>query len=580
VTQVRFFLLVFFGSLFLGLHAVHAAPLVLDASLSLQKVGLNQPFEYRVSITGSVPRVPTLKLPILDPRLKVVGRSQSSSVSIGNRKASSSVTFIYMIMAVATGNFTIPPSSITYEGTTYQSKALSVVVTTEAVSLPTQPASSSPVVRPPQQHFFEQLFGRQPKEAGVVYAEAILDREVVYVGQPLVYSLRLYRSYGKVQLWESPVVELPEFQGFWTELLKPPSQSELVELDGKRFTRNILYQRLLVPVKAGAFMVPASKIGITVDPFRGQQVLKTVPIAVKVMSLPEDNKPTTFSGLVGEVALSLDHHLSAVTQNMPVTVSIQLRGEGYLNAVMGLRFSESPHFKIYKSQVSDLQQGQRIFEYIVIPTQAGHHAVPSFELAYFSPALGEYKVLKTAPIPIIVNAANKALDLSGLVPIALSRKDIAYLKSGKALDYRGLATALFLGLSLLLMGVWGSGLVMAWWRVSHSDVHERKAAYRHAMAALKSSHGQSASDGVNILNRFLQVKLGCSVRRYTGRELETLLLKRGLAPEISGDIVAYMTRWVHHQYAPQDAAGRAEASWVSDCEKMIQDLNAWEPSKK
>ena len=123
-------------------------------------------------------------------------------------------------------------------------------------------------------------------------------------------------------------------------------------------------------------------------------------------------------------------------------------------------------------------------------------------------------------------------------------------------------------------------MVLAWWRARHSDAQRLKEAYRDAMEALKGVQNQSASEGANILTRFLQVKLGRSVRSLTNRELEAVLLKRGLDPQSCTAVLSYLAHWAKRQYAPQGGAVQDRASWVSECEALIQDLRAWEVSSK
>jgi hypothetical protein len=101
-----------------------------------------------------------------------------------------------------------------------------------------------------------------------------------------------------------------------------------------------------------------------------------------------------------------------LTQGEAVRLSLRISGTGNIALIelpepptlAGLRSyepkPETPKFELGKAKL----QGSRVYTMLVIADQAGELEIPAFELPYFDPEAGEYRVAKTKPIKLEVEA--------------------------------------------------------------------------------------------------------------------------------------------------------------------------------
>jgi hypothetical protein len=99
-----------------------------------------------------------------------------------------------------------------------------------------------------------------------------------------------------------------------------------------------------------------------------------------VQPLPEQGKPSDFSGAVGHFTLEVRAAPLDVTAGDPVTLTYTLRGEGDLSSVVPPALSGSDALRVYPVQPAATPPGNaagaRTFEQVVIPLQPGSVRLP------------------------------------------------------------------------------------------------------------------------------------------------------------------------------------------------------------
>lgn len=137
------------------------------------------------------------------------------------------------------------------------------------------------------------------------------------------------------------------------------------------------------------------------------------PVTVDVRPLPERNRPETFSGIVGPCEIQTSLSSSSMRVGDPVTLTVRLKGELPPSRL------PAPAVHLQKSITEALrlapggwvdggEQGEwRVYSMTVRPQIPALKEVPPIEVSYFDPASAEYRVAKSRPIPVTVEASRQ-----------------------------------------------------------------------------------------------------------------------------------------------------------------------------
>lgn len=411
------------------------------AELSLEPrgdIGLEEAVQITVKIQspqGSRLAPPRLQL---DNLQIVSGPSQSTSIQVVNGVMSQSLSFSWLVQPQKLGRARIVSATIDAGGG--QSLELSPATIQVVENPPPRPRrrSNDPFdrlfrndpffQRDPAEDFFEQRRRRQqPSRAPQLYLEGVVDDSKPWLGQQLVYTLYLYTD---VDVRSVSPTKLPDFKGFWAEVLPLPENNapEILERDGRRMGRLPLLQRALFPRQSGRLEIGAVEAAMTVltgdgffglSPTQSQITRQSNKVIVEARPLPA-GAPADFRNVVGQVELEAKLEPRSLEVGQAATLELRLTGRGHLQGVAAPEIPAIPGLQVFPPQQSggdtikkNTIVGNRVWSYVLVPDRAGRISLPALEIPYFDPAAGRFAKTATAPLELEVKGSTQAIRPSG-----------------------------------------------------------------------------------------------------------------------------------------------------------------------
>jgi len=451
------------GVLFLaGSLTVTAQEISVTAEVNRTRITIDETLILTISVSGS--DLGDVADPVLpDMRgFMIIGSTSSSSSSFnlinGSLSSSRSIRYIYQLKPRDTGSFIIDSAEVTYDGVTRETAPISIEVTPGAASpggsriappgsAPTTPASPS------------QDAPDRSDLGDTVYIRTTMDKKRVYLGEQVTVTYTLYTRLG---LTNARYDDVPAYTGFWLEEVFAAHHLDFKEeiIGGKRYAVAKLRQIALFPTVTGVLKIEPLSMICDVQAQRSRRSLfdsflndpfdtffsstRQIGVAsdeqsVTVLPLPTEGRPPGFGNAVGDFSLKATIDQATTEVNQPVTLTIELSGEGNLKTVEDPDLPALDFFKEYQSGTNAeyASGGQRIsgtktWEHVLIPTLPGDHTIASLSFPYFNPDIDAYRVASTDPVTITVlppsGEQTAVVGIPGKTVVRQLRQDIQYIK--------------------------------------------------------------------------------------------------------------------------------------------------------
>lgn len=480
-------------------------------SSEIDRVGLEDTFTVELKLLGA-PQGATEPELGLGGSFRLVGRSKSHSISIVNGQTSVEVSYQYTLQPVREGVFDLGPASAAWTGGELRSGTVRVHVVAGSLQ-PARPEPRSPLFEDPWAPFGRADRQRR-RERGKVTLLATIDRQEVYVGEPVRYRLELLTQMRVSNV--RPRSE-PQFTGVWTEPVDVPNppQARRRDHEGEVYDAYLLREQLLFPTMPGTVQLEPTVWDVTVVipdfllATTDELARSTQPLAIEVLPLPDGGKPAGFTGAVGsyEVVSELDRTEAKVGDALLLRVTVT--GVGNLQALSAPELPPLTEFRLYSSTAKPAGTGQRsarsrTWEYVLVARTPGDHTIPGVEYSFFEPSSKRYRVIRTKPLVVSVArgedpslapgvdaAAAPAPARQSVEPV---RREIAYLKlepgalgAGREPLYRRSWLPVVLALPVALNAF---GLTLLWARRREPVdplVRRRRQALKLALARLRDT---------------------------------------------------------------------------------------------
>lgn len=340
--------------------------------------------------SASTPQLPPLQ------GFQLSGTGQRTEMAPGRMK----VAYDYYLAATQAGEFTIPAFTVRAGNQVYTTQPLKVTVLKPGASVPG--ATGAPAA----------------------FLRLVSPKTEAYVGEMIVVELRLYALEGEM--------EQPQFSGdgFSFGKLSAPEQSQAVEYN-QRYNL-VTFKCVVTPLRAGSLELGPVMMGLHVTDrsrpadffgFRSKRrlALAADPVPIKVLPIPTQGVPASFSGAVGQYTVQATASPAEVMVGDPVTVKVQISGRG---ALEGIQLPPQPGWRDFKTYPAEGKvsftdalgaSGVKTFEQVVIPQNHEIAALPPFEFSFFDPEGKSFRTVRTTPLPLKVKpSAGAALPLPTL----------------------------------------------------------------------------------------------------------------------------------------------------------------------
>jgi hypothetical protein len=428
-------------SLAIALGAASAYGQQPRAEMSLDprgEIGLEEAVQVTVKIDS--PGQTRLSPPLFQlENLQIVsGPSQSTSIQVINGAMSQSLSFTWLMQPQKLGRARILSATVDVGGQTLELTPAEIQVVANPPARP-QRRSNDPFdrlfrndpffQRDPAEDFFQQRRRRQqqPARAPQIFLEGVVDQSKPWLGQQLLYTLYLYTE---VDVRSVSPTKLPDFKGFWTEVVPLPDNNapEILERDGRRMGRLPLLQRALFPRQSGRLEIGPVEAAMTVltgdsifgiSPMQSQVTRQSNPVLVEARPLPA-GAPADFNGVVGQVEFAAKLEPRSLEVGQAATLELKLSGRGHLQGVAAPVIPAIAGLQVFPPQQSGGDTvkkttvvGNRVWSYVLVPDRAGKIALPPLQIPYFDPAAGRFQTASTAPLELEVKGSTQAVREGG-----------------------------------------------------------------------------------------------------------------------------------------------------------------------
>lgn len=570
----------------------------ISMSVAPKKFSMYENATLEITIESDEKVVPQPQLPPLtDFQVFSSGRSQNIQTVRG--RVSSKVVYRYVLAPRQTGRFVIGPASVTVNGVTHSSQ-------TEAVVVNDGPA---PQPNTPQQQ--QDPGANRANRERRVFITGSLDKDTVYVNQPVTF---IFRFYSGERLLSNPEYQRPAFTGFWVEDL-PPQRKYQTTVDGIPYEVTEI-RTALFPAESGVKTIPPAEVTATVrsarrrnsnqrnNPFslfddsffdRGEPLkLTSEALRVVVLPTPETSMKPAPSGLVGDFEIRANTDTRAVNVGDPITVSVTITGEGNVKSIPSPYRDTLPNFRMFSGGTSEnittadyRIRGSKTFDEVFVPQRAGTYSIPSFALTYFDPKLKEYQTARTEPIEITVTggAADFTIPSLKLEPDQISdlAADVRFLKT-EGNDLRRVSNPGLFGLAfwaghvvpllgLIAFFTWRKRVIK---EASDPIGRRRRLARQVAVARLRRDPAAGSQDLTfielaDILMQFYNDRFGKSAQGQTRNEIRATLMSNGVSAEAVQKYLNLLDQCDRGRYAP-GGMDKVPPETVTHSEAVIAEL--------
>jgi hypothetical protein len=429
------------------------------AVLSNSETVVGETVELQIKVTGPGDAQPPEEISI--DGLEIHATGQSRQFEMRNFSTSSSVTYTYTVLPLRAGRFTIPSQTVHAGGRVIRTPQLVLNV----ADSPGQPTTTRP------------NRGAQSQGAGardLVFAELIVPKKTAYVGEIVPVQIRM----GFDPRLRPSLIEPPEItgQGFTSQKLQQSGQTS--ETVNGRPYEVVTYKSAIAAARAGKFEIGPVKAKAQVivprrrppprartrspfdlfdlddpfsDPFfsnpfaqigeRRDVEIRSEAVQLDVKPLPP-NAPPSFTGAIGNFAMTTDAKPKSVQAGDPITVTTSIAGRGNFDRVNAPVAEDERGWHKYPPSSKFKQDdevgisGTKTFE-TVLSTDEKKQALPVLAFSYFDPAKEQYVTLRSEPIAITVQggaAASQNVAASQPAPAPTGRPPTAAVATSKPQD--------------------------------------------------------------------------------------------------------------------------------------------------
>ena len=341
------------------------------------------------------------------------GPNQSIKTSYVNGERKFSKTYSYFLKPLKKGTLKINQASIEIDGEIYKSLQIEVLIT-DSVK---QPSDS-----------ITQYYNDDDIEL-----RALISKGAPYLNEPITVVYKLYYK-APINISDARETETPNFKDFWSQTIKIPQLKVNREIyKGQNY--NVVEWRkvVLYPQKVGELEISPLSLNLVLDvptdkrDFFGNviydqtsQMISTGMRRIIVKDLPQQGKPDSFSGAVGNFEFDVILNKNSLRATESFQAELKVKGNGNLKLFdlpdilvpNSMELFEPEREELISTNLSGMSGSVSKF-FTVIPRFQGNFPIEEVEFSYFDPNTEKYKVVKSPRLtidvydgPVISNTIN------------------------------------------------------------------------------------------------------------------------------------------------------------------------------
>jgi hypothetical protein len=340
------------------------------------------------------------------PGLQVVSSGQSSQFGFSTAgRSTSSVSYNFGVRATEPGEFVIPALSLKVGGETLTSQPIKFKVVRATAPQP----------------------GSEAEQQSLALLRFAIPKKEAFVGETIVVEQQLLIRSGVQNV---PALDIPalEVQGCVagkavqgpqrqtvigsTPFTVVPFQIPLTVMRAGRITIGPVSGTVVVELPAqGGRRDPFDPFGMLSRVVQQRVAVTSDDQSITGLALPDQGRPASFTGAVGQFDMAVSAGPTNVAVGDPVTLRIEIHGQGSLDA---FTLPDQPgwkEFKVYPPTVKTETTGElglsgtKSFEEVVVPMNTEIRELPAFTFAYFDPERRADQTLKQPATPLLVRPA-------------------------------------------------------------------------------------------------------------------------------------------------------------------------------
>ena len=408
--------------------------------------------QFRLSYTVNTIKVRDFRVPSIKGFDVLMGPNRSQRMQSINGVTNNSITFTYILMATAEGEYSIPGATITADGNQMVSNSVKIkVLPPDKAGGNTGGSSASSSSSPT---------GTSSSASNQdLLITATANKTNVYEQEAFLLTFKIYTRESQLRFEN---VKLPDFKGFHSQEIEMTTNARWTpeHYQGRNYYTTVYRQFVLFPQQSGKLYIDPAQFQMTIgkpvqsdDPFDaffngGSNVIEikknisTPKIAINVNPLPT-GKPADFSGGVGEFNISSSINSKELKTNDAITIKLVISGTGNLKLISNPEIKFPDDFEVYDPKVDNQVRltregltGNKVIEYLAIPRHAGTYKIPGVSFSYFDIRSKSYKTLKTEDYVVNVekgagNADQVIANFTNKEDLKVLGEDIRYIKQNE-----------------------------------------------------------------------------------------------------------------------------------------------------
>jgi len=564
-----------------------------SAQVNAKRVQVGAQFEYAIVITVNATNFTPPNFKDFDV---IMGPNQSNSVQYVNGAMSQQLTISYGLVAKKEGKFTIGPA----------------VVMSGNQKLETNPVVIEVTKGNPGSGGQNESQGNSKITNADLFIRTGISKSKCYLGEQVTILQKVYCRY---QIIGFQKFAQPTYDGFYSQAQESASKGQLAteNIDGINYYTFELFRTVAIASKSGKITLTPIEGDVVIrrqtanrprnvfEQFFGASGYEDVPVSVKskpmvvdILPLPEVGKPENFNGAVGNFSYKVQISKNEIKANEALNLKMTIAGKGNLKLLTAPKLQLPEGFETYDPKTNETANS-KTFDYLIIPRNEGEFVLDNLGFSYFDLDAKKYVSVASDNIKIKVLPADPnsggAQVYAPSSQVKKTDNDIRYIKKGDFLlqksDTEFFNSPIHLASLAGIAGMLGSLLFVRRQHIKNNKdlvlVKERKAA-KVAKTQLQSAHKSMQQNKKDefyteillALNNYLTHKLNIPFADLSRENVNKILLQKNAEETTVAKLISTLETGEYAKYAPGAVSGDLQAVYADTVDlitKLENQLN-------